>query len=142
MEKIDDRLGLVGDFSRKENKRRSQMIPRGMYLNRCVDFLIAQTGLSEVDSCSMTNDNIIKAAHIIKYRQINCGYCHGQISFDKMYRSVIRRQLAYIDHDHPLDCQYWGIIVNYFIDTGNFNLDINTCPCTLCVLVSFDPVIV
>ncbi len=83
--RIDNYLGVNRwSLINKEISRRREYLARGNYINRCVNFLLTPDTIT--DSIYMTEDQIIKQAHIRKYIELSddC-YCQGKINFNQIY---------------------------------------------------------
>lgn len=129
--RIDNYLGINRwSLITKEITLRRESLTRGNYINRCVDFLLSADTIS--DSIYMTEDQIIKQAHIKKYIELSqdCSCCEGKIYFDDVYDKG--QILSYI---RPTSFHWSGSSPCFIgIEKQNFEypnvvLDCAFCPC-------------
>lgn len=135
LENIDRRLGMHRkQLLEKESHRRQQIVKRGNYINRCVNLLIRENITTWEKSLGLTEGEIIKSAHIQKYKMLNCPYCEGKINFDKLFTD---------DRGTIFYCCQTGIrkfgktfsrgisshYLKYPEDSVDFFLDRPMCPC-------------
>lgn len=136
LEYLDQRLGIDRQsLIKKEVGRRNKMFDRGNYINNCVVMLINQKIITLIESFTMTEDEIIKLAHIQKYKTFNCNDCQGRINFDKIYRDT-EKKTVYLDHGNlrGLSRRYTGRgastdILKYPEFPFAFSITSNWCPC-------------